>query len=71
MTRKDQQRIIRELSTTIRKRMLENVHKLPAEWDGIELRQWLADIVNDDINYRKMERRRMQDYQGERLGRNL
>jgi len=66
-----QHRIIEELCDTIRQRMLDNAHKLPEAWDGLELRQWFADIAADDINYKKMDRHRMRDYRNERLVRNL
>lgn len=62
MTKADQKRIIREMTATVRKRMLDNAGKLPKNWDGIELRQWFADIVREDINYWTMDRTRRQNY---------
>lgn len=66
-----QRRIVRELCATMRKRMLENINKTPEQWNGRELRQWFADIAGEDINYLKMDRARMREYQNERLTRNL
>lgn len=71
MTKADQKRIIRELCSGMRGLMLENVHKVPANWDGRELRQWFADLTNNGINYAKMDRQRLRDYNDDRLERNI
>jgi hypothetical protein len=43
MTRAEQKRFIRELIGSVQKTLLDNVSKVPAEWDGHEIRQWIAD----------------------------
>lgn len=70
MTRKDQRRIIREMSTRIRQTMMEAVPKLPEEWDGLELRQLFADKAAEFV-WRPMERGRKMAYRNEVITRNL
>lgn len=43
MTRKDQRRIARELLKSITAELMAKLPKIPEEWDGIEIRQWIAD----------------------------
>lgn len=71
MTKKDQRRIITEMITGLRKRMIENLPNVPDTWDGIELRQWLTDVANEVYVMRPMDRRRMQAYRNNKLTRNL
>jgi hypothetical protein len=39
----EQKRFVRELTKTVITDVLNNVHDMPSDWDGIELRQYLAD----------------------------
>jgi hypothetical protein len=43
MKKIDQKRIVRELLAGLRESLLADLHKVPETWDGIELRQWVAD----------------------------
>ena len=45
MTPDEQVRFIRELTTAINRELLANIRsgRIPEEWDGIELRQLMAD----------------------------
>jgi hypothetical protein len=43
MTKVQQKRFIRELIQNVQKDLLANSGKIPAEWDGHELRQLVAD----------------------------
>lgn len=44
---------------------------VPAEWDGIELRQYPADRAADQFPIRKMERTRMKEYRNTVIVNNL
>ena len=59
MDKKDQRRIINELCDGVRDTMLDNLHKVPKEWDGQELRHWMKDIVDTGVAYLPMERSRV------------
>ena len=45
-TRAGKRRIIKELMTSALKEILEKVSRMPNEWDGIELREYLADYFD-------------------------
>ena len=77
MTKKDKRRFIRELIGSVKKTVLANVDKMPEEWDGIELRQYISDVFarNSSLCFKsgltKEDRRRERDYANEVLVRNL
>jgi len=41
MSRAEQKRFIQELMESVQRSMLEELHKVPEDWDGFELRWWL------------------------------
>lgn len=43
MTEQEKVRFINDLCDSIKKDILSNVPKMPEEWDGHELRQYIAD----------------------------
>ena len=43
MTRTEQRRFVRDLVRNVERDLLENVSRVPKEWDGHELRQLIAD----------------------------
>ena len=72
MTKKDKKRFIRELIQSVTKEILDKVDKMPEEWDGHELRQFLADNFQDCSNLmRKDYRSRYRAYKNKRLVNNL
>lgn len=46
--------------------MIQN-GKIPAEWDGFELRQYIADYAAENCTFRPMTRSRKRDYKNTRL----
>ena len=76
MTKKDKRRFIRELIGSVKKTVLANVDKMPEEWDGIELREYVADKFTESRSTisglgRSYMKRRAKDYRNEVLVRNL
>jgi hypothetical protein len=60
MNKPDKQQFIRDLVASVQRTVLEAVDHMPEEWDGIELRQYLADkFVDSTFN---MNARRKRDY---------
>lgn len=47
MTRKEQKQFVTDLTRGIRKTLLERLPRVPEEWDGIELRQWISDVTKN------------------------
>ncbi len=44
MKRKDQKRIVKELLGSLAELVLAKLPRIPEDWDGHELRQWIADV---------------------------
>ena len=64
-TRADKKRFIRQLAKSVTKEIIANIPKMPAEWDGAELRQYVADKYTDAATgWGPMfgNRKRMRDY---------
>jgi hypothetical protein len=73
MTQREKRRFIRELIGSVKKTVIANVAKMPEEWDGIELREYLADKFAESrvLMSRPDMKRRLKDYRNEVLVRNL
>lgn len=63
-TRKGKRAFIRTLTTNIRNQILAAIPKMPAEWTGHELREYLATLTDcERTNEMKTNRKRRKDYQ--------
>ena len=62
MTQAEQRRFIRELIGNVKGEIIANVPKMPEYWNGIELRQYIADKFHDTIISGTMNRARLKDY---------
>lgn len=71
MTRKDQRRIVREMLGALRKTMTASLALVPEDWDGLELRQLLADAAAEFVIKGTMDRRRTREYRNACLVANL
>jgi len=56
---------------SMKKTMLANVAKMPDDWNGGEIRQYISDFVKDQANYMPIAGPRMKSYRNEVLVRNL
>lgn len=70
MTEREKRRFVKELMREVQRTIISNIPKMPEEWDGIELRQYLADKFAD-ANYVRMHRTRKHNYNNEVVIRNL
>lgn len=71
MVAKEEKRIfIHELIETVKKTVLENVDKMPEEWDGFELREYIAYKFKEAAFY-KMPTKRTKAYKNAILVNNL
>lgn len=66
-------KIIRELIGNVQRDVLAKVPQMPEEWDGIEIRQYLADKFSESslMMGRKDLLKRLRSYRNEVLVRNL
>jgi hypothetical protein len=74
MTGPARKRFIRELIRNVQKTLIDNSSKMPEGWNGIEIRQYVADkFAEQTINNRDDAdmRRRFKDYRNEVIVRNL
>ena len=62
MTKAGKQKFIAELIGNVKKELIANVPKMPEEWDGIELRQYIADKFARCVISGTMSPRRKHDY---------
>lgn len=62
---------IEDLMTGMKNSILANVDKMPEEWDGHELRQYIADYVNDQAVIVKMHSTRLRSYRNVVYTKNL
>ena len=46
MTRKEQRTFVRELVRDVESDLLNKLSRVPEDWDGIELRWWVAEIYS-------------------------
>ena len=70
MSAEEKHKFIAELVESVSTTVHANVDKMPEEWNGIELRQYLADKFADAADY-KMPRTRKLNYNNEVIVRNL
>lgn len=73
MQREQQIQIITDLMNGLRDEAIRRVNdgSVPEEWDGAELRQYLADRAADQFPMRTMDRKRMKEYRNTVIINNL
>lgn len=73
MTKREQKRFVQELMTSIKVETMEKINtgKIPETWDGIELRQFLADKFADAVARWQLLGKRKMDYEQAIIERNL
>jgi hypothetical protein len=71
MTKQDQKEFIISMCDSAKKYFLERIDKVPGNWDGIELREWFADIARGQFAYKKMGKERKMNYNNDVIVNNL
>lgn len=72
MTKAQKKTFIRDLTASVRDAALEAVKAMPEEWDGIELRWYLAYMFQcSTLGTDRSQKRRKRDYDNEVMVRNL
>ena len=73
MTRQEQYNFVRELIGNTEAKILARLDRVPEEWDGHELRQYVADQFRESVSRTMTEprSRRMRDYRNTVLVNNL
>jgi hypothetical protein len=65
-TVEEKEQFIVQCLETLRKDLLSNVNKMPENWDGWELRQYIVDKA-ENFTYMKMDKKRMREYKNDIL----
>lgn len=63
--------LVDELIGSVRASILEKVGQMPEDWDGIELRQYIADKFSEVVFKDTLTGKRAKDYRNEVIVRNL
>ena len=69
MTQAEKEKFINDLVGHVRREIVESIPKMPEEWDGHELRLYIAEKFSDKKN--KLAPSRLKAYASEVLVRNL
>lgn len=67
MTKQKQSQFIAKLMASFEKRLQARVKDIPEEWDGVELRQWIADAFKANTCPELLKGRRGKAYRNEVL----
>lgn len=62
MTRAEQRKFVNELIANVRKELMEKMPNVPEDWDGHELREWIADTFKQCSFTLRQQKRRYRDY---------
>jgi hypothetical protein len=62
MEREEQVEFVNNLIDNIKDDILLVIHKAPAEWDGLELRELIADWFCESTSRRALGRKRLKEY---------
>lgn len=71
MTLAEKADFVAELIDSVHAKILDRMERLPADWDGHELRQLLADCFAREVVSSIMRGRRLKDYRNAVLVNNL
>lgn len=73
MKRAEKKELVRDLLASVEKSMCEAIDEgfVPEEWNGLELREWMAQYVRDNVAYLRLGRRQKAELNNWRLIYNL
>ena len=54
MKPEEKEKFVNDLMDTVRNMVLERIPLMPEEWDGLHLRQYIFDMVREQVLYRPM-----------------
>lgn len=71
MTKNEQRRFCSSICNDLKKEILKRVKTVPENWDGFELRQWIADYYISHYAYQNLKGQRKKDYKNDLIVKNL
>jgi hypothetical protein len=67
MDKENKELFISTVMNDMTKFILNKVQYMPETWDGIELRQYISDLVAEQVNWVNMDKKRMKEYKNTRM----
>lgn len=72
MTKDQKIEFIDEILKGLRKEIMDKIHRMPYDWDGFELRQYIDDVyVENYLDKSKLKGERKKEYENTKLTLNL
>lgn len=74
MTKQDKKKFVRDLMKSLTLDIINKVEAMPDEWDGHELRMYIAERVDNEANYLRRDkgmRKRLREYRNAVIVHNL
>lgn len=72
LTKQEKEQFVKDLMGHVQASLLRKLDKVPEEWDGMELRMWIADTFDwERTGSMVMEKKRLKNYKNEVLVNNL
>ena len=71
MNKQEKREFIDSILDMTRGWMIARLDVYPENWDGLELRQLIADFAQEQIAYVKMDRKRKKEYENTRIVNNI
>ncbi|MFW5962570.1 MAG: hypothetical protein ACOCQR_03040 [bacterium] len=71
MDKIEKQKFVDDILDNVKEKISMKIGKMLNNWDGIELRQYISDIVREEVAYMQMNKDRRKEYENDRLVLNL
>lgn len=71
MTKHERARFITDLMDAMKSTIIAKSERMPDDWDGLELQQYIQDFVTENAIFRTMDRKRAKAYRNTVLVNNL
>lgn len=70
MKKDEQKQFIHDLISAVEGEMMDSLPRIPEHWEGIELRNWIADRFSRQV-WRNWSKAEQKDYENDKLTLNL
>ena len=71
MATPEQDRIINELLTNFREIIEDRSVRIPADWNGFELRRWMLEVFKEEFTYDTLNKNTVRMFNQERIRHNV
>jgi hypothetical protein len=71
LSKQEKEQLVKDFIGTVQESLLEKIDRVPEEWDGHELRTWIADAFNWQRSRAMEDKKRLKKYKNDVLTNNL